>query len=366
MGNYEGSLTTKLKSENGRFRARNDNYNRSVYFSDQGLATTAGGELGSSGIIDFHNDWYGYGNKGITMYSNHHVGLISYNGYVNISPEWNNTGNNTFSFQVYDASSGGASDTDGLIYYGSHRNGYSTVLRISKDASDPYLQVLNSSLGSDAKLMAEYVKTTMVNNNYFTNGTLTMNQTYQGTQGGSQTYLSGTVVSATKFYQNGSTVSTSDIILKDNIKEYTGSALDIINKTKIYTFNRINDHDKEEIGFIAQEMPDELIYQKGRFTAKELEGLTAEEKTALLEKATAEYIEETKIECYDGLANNLPSFYDLDEESTAEQIATIQETMKSLEYTSPVYMLNQNNIIAVMFKAIQELKAEIDELKNNK
>ena len=365
LGNYEGSLTTKLKSENGRFRARNDNYNRSVYFSDQGLSTTADGELGSSGIIDFHNDWYDYGNKGIAMYSNHHVGLISYNGYVNISPEWNNAGNNTFSFQVYDAYSGGASDTDGLIYYGSHRNGYSTVLRISKDASDPYLQVLNSSLGSDAKLMAEYVKTTMVNNNYFTSGTLTMNQSFQGTQGGTQTYLSGTVVSAKKIYQNGSLVSTSDIILKDNIREYTGSALDLISNTKVYKFNRINDIDKEEIGFIAQEMPDEFIYQKGRFTSEELEGLTVEEKVELLEKATKEHIDETKIECYEELANNLTSFYDLDDKNTEKQISEIQDTINNLEYVSPVYMLNQNNIIAIMFKGIQELKEEIDKLKNN-
>ena len=365
LGQYEGNMTTKLKSENGRFRARNDNYNRSVYFSDQGLSTTADGELGSSGIIDFHNDWYDYGNKGIAMYSNHHVGLISYNGYVNISPEWNNAGNNTFSFQVYDAYSGGASDTDGLIYYGSHRNGYSTVLRISKDASDPYLQVLNSSLGSDAKLMAEYVKTTMVNNNYFTSGTLTMNQSYQGTQGGTQTYLSGTVVSANKFYQNGSLVSTSDIILKDNIREYTGSALDLISNTKVYKFNRINDIDKEEIGFIAQEMPDEFIYQKGRFTSEELEGLTVEEKVELLEKATKEHIDETKIECYEELANNLTSFYDLDDKNTEKQISEIQDTINNLEYVSPVYMLNQNNIIAIMFKGIQELKEEIDKLKNN-
>ncbi len=365
LGEYEGNMTTKLKSENGRFRARNDNYNRSVYFSDQGLSTTADGELGSSGIIDFHNDWYGYGNKGIAMYSNHHVGLISYNGYVNISPEWNNAGNNTFSFQVYDAYSGGASDTDGLIYYGSHRNGYSTVLRISKDASDPYLQVLNSSLGSDAKLMAEYVKTTMVNNNYFTSGTLTMNQSYQGTQGGTQTYLSGTVVSAKKFYQNGSLVSTSDIILKDNIREYTGSALDLISNTKVYKFNRINDIDREEIGFIAQEMPDEFIYQKGRFTSEELEGLTVEEKVELLEKATKEHIDETKIECYEELANNSTSFYDLDDENTEKQISEIQDTINNLEYVSPVYMLNQNNIIAIMFKGIQELKEEIDKLKNN-
>ena len=365
LGQYEGNMTTKLKSENGRFRARNDNYNRSVYFSDQGLSTTADGELGSSGIIDFHNDWYDYGNKGIAMYSNHHVGLISYNGYVNISPEWNNAGNNTFSFQVYDAYSGGASDTDGLIYYGSHRNGYSTVLRISKDASDPYLQVLNSSLGSDAKLMAEYVKTTMVNNNYFTTGTLTMNQSFQGTQGGTQTYLSGTVVSAKKIYQNGSLVSTSDIILKDNIREYTGSALDLISNTKVYKFNRINDIDKEEIGFIAQEMPDEFIYQKGRFTSEELEGLTVEEKVELLEKATKEHIDETKIECYEELANNLTSFYDLDDKNTEKQISEIQDTINNLEYVSPVYMLNQNNIIAIMFKGIQELKEEIDKLKNN-
>ena len=365
LGQYEGNMTTKLKSENGRFRARNDNYNRSVYFSDQGLSTTADGELGSSGIIDFHNDWYGYGNKGIAMYSNHHVGLISYNGYVNISPEWNNAGNNTFSFQVYDAYSGGASDTDGLIYYGSHRNGYSTVLRISKDASDPYLQVLNSSLGSDAKLMAEYVKTTMVNNNYFTSGTLTMNQSFQGTQGGTQTYLSGTVVSAKKIYKNGVSVSTSDIILKDNIHEYTGSALDVISNTKVYTFNRIDDIDREEIGFIAQEMPDEFIYQKGRFTSEELEGLTVEEKVELLEKATKEHIDETKIECYEELANNLTSFYDLDDKNTEKQISEIQDTINNLEYVSPVYMLNQNNIIAIMFKGIQELKEEIDKLKNN-
>ena len=36
--------------------------------------------------------------------------------------------------------------------------------------------------------------------------------------------------------------------------EYTGSALDLISNTKVYKFNRINDIDKEEIGFIAQDI----------------------------------------------------------------------------------------------------------------
>ena len=128
--------------------------------------------------------------------------------------------------------------------------------------------------------------------------------------------------------------------------------------------NRINDIDKEEIGFIAQEMPDEFIYQKGRFTSEELEGLTAKEKVELLEKATNEHIDEVKIECYEELANNSTSFHDLDDENTEKQISEIQDTINNLEYVSPVYMLNQNNIIAIMFKGIQELKEEIDKLKN--
>ena len=112
-------------------------------------------------------------------------------------------------------------------------------------------------------------------------------------------------------------------------------------------------------------MPDEFIYQKGRFTSEELEGLTVEEKVELLEKATKEHIDETKIECYEELANNLTSFYDLDDKNTEKQISEIQDTINNLEYVSPVYMLNQNNIIAIMFKGIQELKEEIDKLKNN-
>ena len=199
-------------------------------------------------------------------------------------------------------------------------------------------------------------------NNYFTKGTLTINQLSQGSVGGAQTYLSGTTISATTIYQNGSKVTGSDIILKDNIKKYEGNALDIVNKTNIYSFNRISDPNRTEIGFIAQQVPDELIYQRGKFTAEELEGLTPKEKTALLEQAQIEANKERDIAVYDKIAEEVVSFYDLDDKQTQNQIDEIQEEANNIEHTSPVSMLHENNIIGIMWKAIQELSKKVDEL----
>ena len=202
-------------------------------------------------------------------------------------------------------------------------------------------------------------------NNFFTRGSLTINQLSQGVAKGTQTYLSGTTISATHIYQNGSSVSGSDIVLKDNIKEYEDSALDIINQTKVYSFNRIMANpDKTEIGFLAQQVPDIFVFDKGEFTAEELEGLTAEEKKELLAKKTEEYraiLEKRKL---DEISDKVASFHDLDDEQTEEQITQIMEEYENIDYEVPISTINQNNIIAIMFKAIQELKAEIDELKN--
>lgn len=201
-------------------------------------------------------------------------------------------------------------------------------------------------------------------NNFFTRGSLTINQLSQGVAKGTQTYLSGTTISATNIYQNGSSVSGSDIILKDNIKEYEDSALDIINQTKVYSFNRIlANPDKTEIGFLAQQVPEILLFDKGEFTAEELEGLTAEEKQELLAKRTEEYktvLEKRKL---DEISDKVASFYDLDNDQAEEQIKQIIEEYENIDYEVPISTINQNNVIAVMFKAIQELKAEIDELK---
>ena len=203
-------------------------------------------------------------------------------------------------------------------------------------------------------------------NNYFTRGSLTMNQLSKGVAKGTQTYLTGTTISATNIYQNGSNVSGSDIILKDNIKEYEDSALDIINKTKVYSFNRIlANQDKTEIGFLAQQVPDIFVFDKGEFTAEELEGLTAQEKQQLLDKKTKEHRTVLENKKLDEIADKVASFYDLNDEQTEEQISQIMDEYKNIEYEVPISTINQNNIIAIMFKAIQELKAELDEVKKS-
>ena len=59
------------------------------------------------------------------------------------------------------------------------------------------------------------------------------------------------------------------------------------------------------------------------------------------------------------------TFYDLNDKQTEEQISQIIDEYKNIEYEVPISTINQNNIIAIMFKAIQELKAEVDELKKS-
>ena len=203
-------------------------------------------------------------------------------------------------------------------------------------------------------------------NNYFTRGSLTINQLSQGVAKGTQTYLSGTTISATNIYQNGANVSGSDMVLKDNIKEYKDSALDIINQTKVYSFNRIlANQNKTEIGFLAQQVPDIFVFDKGEFTAEELDGLTAEDKKALLAKKTENYKTVLENRILDEISENIASFYDLDSEQTEKQIEQIMDEYHNMEYEVPISTINQNNIIAVMFKAIQELSAKIDKLETH-
>ena len=250
----------------------------------------------------------------------------------------------------------------GYFYVGSTEapgSGYSTTTTT--------IDTTTINIGSQDRTTAfkvDYNEQCEFGNNYFTRGSLTINQLSQGAAKGTQTYLSGTTISATNIYQNGSSVSGSDIILKDNIKEYEDSALDIINKTKVYSFNRIlANPDKTEIGFLAQQVPDILLFDKGEFTAEELEGLTAQEKQQLLAKKTKEHRTVLENKKLDEIADKVASFYDLSDEQAEEQISQIIDEYKNIEYEVPISTINQNNIIAIMFKAIQELSAKIDSLE---
>ena len=83
-------------------------------------------------------------------------------------------------------------------------------------------------------------------------------------------------------------------------------------------------------------------------------------------KRTEEYKKKKKKRKLDEISNKVTSFYDLDSEQAKEQIAQIMEEYENIEYEVPISTINQNNIIAIMFKAIQELKEEVDKLKGDK
>ena len=303
---------------------------------------------------------YSYGTKNNGMYA---VTKIS-GGTINIGNGEDGAGLNWSAHVSSSDISMFKQGSTGYFYVGSTNapgSGYSTTTTTIDTTT-----INIGSQGETTAFKVDYNDHCEFGNNYFTRGSLTMNQLSKGVSKGTQTYLTGTTISATTIYQNGVKVSGSDIVLKDNIKEYEDSALDIINQTKVYSFNRISANpDKTEIGFLAQQVPDIFVFDKGEFTAEELEGLTAQEKQQLLDKKTKEHRTVLENKKLDEIADKVTSFYDLNNEQTEEQISQIIDEYKNIEYEVPISTINQNNIIAIMFKAIQELKAELDEVKKS-
>lgn len=150
-GKVTEESTIALRFANGYMRARNDTRNRSLYFSDFGISTTMDGS--GSGSIEFFSQVYSNRN-GITMSAGGVLALTSYYSSVNISPEFENAGNNTFSFQVWDSTS---RETDGLIYYGSHINGYGSGIRMDKVTPIVYITDETGQRGT-GKLVAKAIE----------------------------------------------------------------------------------------------------------------------------------------------------------------------------------------------------------------
>lgn len=167
-GTQTDTSTVALRFENGYIRARNSTLDRSLYISDFGLSTMIDGS--GSGSIEFFSTVYS-NTKGLTLSAQGVLGLTSYQSYINLSPEWNNRGNNTFSFQILDGDT--TSETDGLLLYGSHTVGYGSGIRMDK--VKPYVYITNGGatrgtgtlIAKSIESHSEQTLTLKVNNNNY-------------------------------------------------------------------------------------------------------------------------------------------------------------------------------------------------------
>lgn len=167
---WRGKTSTndiKMKLENGYLRARNDSLNRSLYFSDFGISTFADGDGDgvASGVIEFFSDEYAgteslgvtvgstWGAAGLRSYNNdaimdggRHSTIYARTGQVVIRPrDINRVGNNHFVFDIKDNDT--ASDTDGVIYFGSPTANppYGVGIRFSKAAPEKTLYITDGT-----------------------------------------------------------------------------------------------------------------------------------------------------------------------------------------------------------------------------
>ena len=300
---WQGKTTSndvKLKHENGYFRARNDTLNRSLYMSDFGVGTTIDGSE-TSGLIEFFSDQYypQTDTKGITMYSQSGiVGLVSRYNKVQISPEWDNKGNNTFSFQIIDGAT--VSDTDGLILFGSHVNGFSAGIRIAKSGKE---NTIYATDGKGAKNGAKFSakefnatdKVTVGGTEVYVNGSgsgtllaasnplraggvrTTGADLYLGVDG---TNNGEAIVTNLSGWNNGNGISYrpirasgfptgSSIQYKTNVTSFSDDeAYYILDNTDVFTYHLKSNlesrvYDKPKIGVIAEMIPQQIRDQDG-------------------------------------------------------------------------------------------------------
>ncbi|GIN59248.1 hypothetical protein J8TS2_35670 [Lederbergia ruris] len=172
---WKGQTTTrdiKIKFENGYMRARNDSLDQSLYYSDFGISTYADGvgDGVASGTLEFFS--YQYGNaRGVTLQSfngavalnadnnkiildaKNSIDLISVESPINIKPQSEKPGYNTFQFVVANGES--SAETHGYLMYGSDVNGWGAGLRFSKKVSDPYIDVVDSNFNTGGNTRLE-------------------------------------------------------------------------------------------------------------------------------------------------------------------------------------------------------------------
>lgn len=303
----------RLKLENGYFRAHNQTDARSLYFSDFGISTFADGSGGgdSSGTIAFFNRDYGDGNgilvhsyKGvIALRSEENRIVLDSNASVTInsneSPIWLRPGaggvenvNNTFAFTASNSSN------DAYLMYGKAGTGVDSSYRVGVRFSrtEATLSVVDKDFatGGDTTIEAGVAKVNEVTKR---DGTRSVywNGSGTGTTGGdgatqfntlfssairtndSWIYLAtdkGGSVAVTDYrgYNAGDSIvyrpivassfrEGSSMLTKQNIEDFEGSALQLINNVSIKQYNLNSDvdagiYDKKRYGIIAELSPD--------------------------------------------------------------------------------------------------------------
>lgn len=154
---------TRLKD--GHLRFRNNNQNRSLYYSDFGISTYLDGEGdGSSGTLQFFDYTYSSNARGVTLNSSsgvvalrsdnnrvvleasNTVNIESKNYSIYLRPmSSSRLGRNEFQFWVKDNDA--ARDTDGVLSYGSITSGssYGSGIRFDKSANTNYVYATNNN-----------------------------------------------------------------------------------------------------------------------------------------------------------------------------------------------------------------------------
>src|SRR5699024_8621198 len=159
-----------LRFENGYFRARNNNEQYSVYYSDYGISTYADaeGNNDASGSLLFRETEYS-DTWGVTLHSTYGaVALKSEYSTVNLDADntvnlesrsysvyvrpFKNTRNGLNEFQFYVKDNASSSDTDGALLYGNITGGatHGSGIRFSKSSSEAkvYITDVNGDIGT--------------------------------------------------------------------------------------------------------------------------------------------------------------------------------------------------------------------------
>lgn len=129
------------------------------FFADETLTSDVQG-------LGFHF----YSGQGMTLESHQGMEIRSDTSYINLRPEYDNQGNNAFSFQIVDSEI--LANNDGLLYYGSTENGFTSGLRFTKNSENAVYVTDGTGTDGTGDLRARQVFATTLQRNSSVDGAM--------------------------------------------------------------------------------------------------------------------------------------------------------------------------------------------------